>query len=147
MESFKVRNYKQENPNSVFPEIISLDQEEARLIRERLTSLLELSHAIDDLTFIRSLWKRSTILTDLNAGNDNFDFAEVVHNAMISPNDSVLINWDQMKTIDRIQFSDLCQLFEYIWYPSTDDIEVFDDTLSWMIFVSHSGEIGIAKLK
>lgn len=147
MEIFKIKNYEQDNPGHSFPETISLNQEEVAFIRGTLASFIGLSPEVDNLNLIQSLWQRATTLNELNAEKDSFDLSEVMRAVQVKPCQSVLIDWDQMKTIDRIQFDDLCRCFEYIWYPSTDDIEIFDDTLSWMMFISHSGEIGIAYLK
>jgi len=39
------------------------------------------------------------------------------------------------------EFDDLFKFFSDIWYPSLDDIEIFDINLNWIISVRHYGDI------
>ena len=41
---------------------------------------------------------------------------------------------------------DLNKHFYDVWYPSSDDIELFDDTLDWIIFVRHYGGVQLLAL-
>ncbi len=36
--------------------------------------------------------------------------------------------------------------FDDIWYPASDDIDLFDSTLDWILSVSHSGLIDLRRL-
>ena len=38
-------------------------------------------------------------------------------------------------------FAIVSKYFSDIWYPSTDDIDVFDSSVSWILSVNHEGEI------
>ncbi|WP_234399978.1 hypothetical protein [Campylobacter concisus] len=40
-----------------------------------------------------------------------------------------------------MRFDDLSKFFSDIWYPSLNDIEIFDINLNWIISVRHYGAI------
>ncbi|EKO31739.1 hypothetical protein LEP1GSC179_0008 [Leptospira santarosai str. MOR084] len=41
---------------------------------------------------------------------------------------------------------DLINNFDDIWYPSVDDIDIIDMSISWILSVSHFGEIKLIDL-
>lgn len=45
-----------------------------------------------------------------------------------------------------MRFKDLTEHFDYIWYPGPDDIEIFDDSLSWILSVDHGGYLRVLVL-
>ena len=42
--------------------------------------------------------------------------------------------------------NDTDSYFDDIWYPDADDIDVFDDTVTWILSVAHSGQNKLLKL-
>ena len=36
--------------------------------------------------------------------------------------------------------------FDDIWYPDSDDIDIFDQTLSWILTVLHNGDVKILQI-
>ena len=147
MENFKIDNFVRENPGCLFPDVLTLTQDEALSLKSKLIELLRLDPTVDSLKLINFLLGKSSAITNINAEEDDFNFLEVMRLAGINPKQSVLVNWDRMETIDRIQFDDFCKYFSDIWYPSSDDIEIFDDSLTWMVFIEHSGDIRLAQLR
>lgn len=147
MEKFKIDNFVRENPSCVFPDVLTLTQDETLSIRSRLIDILKLDPTVDSLKLINFLWGKSSAINSINAEEEDFNFFELIRLAGINPKQSVLVNWDRMETIDRIRLDDFCKYFSDIWYPSSDDIEVFDDSLTWMILIEHSGDIRFAQLK
>lgn len=58
----------------------------------------------------------------------------------------VLIDWSSQSNIDRLKWDDFTERFHDIWYPSSEDIDVFDESLSWIMSVSHDGVLCLVKL-
>ena len=46
---------------------------------------------------------------------------------------------------DEMHFGDLDKYFYDIWYPVTDDIDIFDDTFKWLLLIVHNGCLRMAK--
>jgi hypothetical protein len=147
MENFKIDNFVRENPSCIFPDVLTLTQDETLSIRSKLIDLLKLDPTVDSLKLINFLWGKSSAINSINAEEEDFNFLEIIRLAGITPKQSVLVNWDRMETIDQIRLDDFCKYFSDIWYPSSDDIEVFDDSLTWMVFVGHSGDIRLTQLR
>ena len=81
----------------------------------------------------------------LNAGDENFDLENVTQTAGISVHDKVFVNWYHFDKIDTLAFKDLAVFLGYIWYPSSDDIDIFDSSFSWIVSITHQGEVYIAQ--
>ncbi len=64
----------------------------------------------------------------------------------IVPGPVLYLEWGPLREIDCFQMKDLNKHFYDVWYPSSDDIELFDDTLDWIIFVRHYGGVQLLAL-
>jgi len=56
------------------------------------------------------------------------------------------LNWYRFDKIDELRFVDLCEKFEDIWYPSSDDLDIFDRNMNWLISIEHSGSIRVLRI-
>jgi hypothetical protein len=81
----------------------------------------------------------------VNSLSDDFRLSQVLWRLRILPPEYVFVNWYRFDDVDEIKFADLESHFTDIWYPSSDDIEVFDSSLKWLIAVSHDGSVGICR--
>jgi hypothetical protein len=68
---------------------------------------------------------------------------EVFCKCGITPAPTVYVEWGPLCEIDRFQIEDLFKHFWDVWYPSADDIEIFDDTFDWIVFVRHYGGVEV----
>jgi hypothetical protein len=142
MEQFKIECFEKDNPNEKFPKVEQISTtERQKQIRSRLALLVGYSQCLEPLELAKALLANSRIVINSNAMSKSFDLSKVIRSLDINPQKYVYINWDRFSTIDRMVFGDLCKYFDYIWYPAADDIDVFDDTLSWVLLISHSGTV------
>lgn len=91
----------------------------------------------------KSLLESSRPIQHAHAEKEGFDLASVTVALGLKPQEDVYVNWDDLKTIDRVRFSDLVGKFDYVWYPGPDDIDIFDDSLSWVLSVDHGGYLRV----
>lgn len=77
----------------------------------------------------------------IGSAKDNIKLQEIFFSIKIIPQQYVYITWDSFNDIDVMPFDDFCKYFDDIWYPSVDDVGVFDDSFSWFIIITHYGEI------
>jgi len=82
----------------------------------------------------------NTVL-DINAKSENFCLTAVFANLGIVPKENVYINWYRFDKIDKMQFNDVVHYFNYIWYPDSDEIDLFDDSFSWIVSIDHDGSV------
>lgn len=145
MENYKIKNFEKENPTKEFPDFNTLPGDKAQEIFSELSERIEKNAPPDHL--VKIINQLGAAVKDVKANNDGFDLARVLSELNIRPNENVYINWYRFDNIDEMHFVDLNSYFDEIWYPGSDDIDIFDSTLSWLLSISHDGNIKYLILK
>lgn len=145
MQDFKRKHFEAVHPGVPFPPIEALSQIEARTLRARLAGRLG-SAADDGLTLVQQLAARSVLVQGATADSDRFRLLQTLWRLRIRPQPALYINWYRFDEIDRVGAEDLARHFADIWYPSSDDIDILDDTCDWILSIGHSGDIRVARL-
>ena len=146
MQRFKIENFEREHPDVPFPWFVTLSADEATRLRQGLAVKVGFTRPDDTWALLTYLVSLSRTLRGASGDGSGLDLRAILQKACISPLAHVYINWDDFRTIDRISFADLCCYFDDIWYPGPDDIEIFDDALSWILFIHHYGAVDVAYL-
>jgi|GEM_PF-1651723 hypothetical protein len=141
MDAFKIDIFKKENPGVELFEIQSLTVPDAERVRARLRKLLKIK---DDADILRCLGSQpnTSVCSVLDAG---FSMETELKKLRIC-DEYIYINWDDFSLIDKVGVNDFCRWFEYIWYPASDDIDIFNDDLTWFLHVYHCGTLAITRL-
>lgn len=145
MERFKIANYLREYPQGKFPEVTSLEKDAALRLADKLKAIMGISKAARPIEMTRLMDQLGLAVEGVQAGQSDFSVRNVLSSQDIRPDESVFINWHQYDEIDQIGLSDLEEYFAYIWYPSADDIDIFDSSCAWVLSVSHDGEIKVTR--
>ena len=135
MDQIKLENFRKEYGFRM-PIIRSLSEAERLKIRENLLH----KFSLDDIDEFFKIDKFSR-LDGFNADEENFDLKAVFGKLNIATPNEICINFNKFESIDILRFNDLFKFFSDIWYPSLDDIEIFDINLSFIISVRHYGAI------
>ena len=135
MDQIKLENFRKEHGFEI-PIVRSLLPGECIKIRENLLHKFSLND-IDDFFKIDKFSK----LDGFNADEENFDLKTAFSELGIAMPNEICINFNKFESIDILRFDDLSKFFSDIWYPSLDDIEIFDINLNWIISVRHYGVI------
>ena len=142
MQAFKIDNFLQANPGSSPPKFVHLTDAEATQLLKGL--LLQAGPPMGTHEEkIRWLSERATLLADVNLERDELALRLLFKELRISPGPGLYLQWGALRDVDRFQTEELDKYFYDVWYPVADDIEIFDDTLAWMIFVRHYGVVEI----
>ena len=118
------------------PIIRSLSPDECLKIRENLLHKFSLQN-IDEFFKIDKFNK----FDGFSADEANFDLNALFSELIIATPNEICINFNKFESIDILHFDDLSKIFSDIWYPSLDDVEIFDLNLSFIISVRHYGAI------
>ena len=121
MDQIKLENFRKEYGFKL-PIIRSLSAAECLEIRENLLH----KFSLDDIDEFFKIDKFSKL-------------------GIATPNE-ICINFNKFESIDILHFDDLSKFFSDIWYPSLDDIEIFDINLSFILSVRHYGGIYYVKV-
>jgi hypothetical protein len=145
MDSVKIENFKRENPGFAFPRFTSLTPNDCAQLRSGIAGRLGLTAQSEPLELLKTLRARATYFTGVNASH-GFDLRNLISKLGYTPDAEVLVNWYRFDQIDRIAVSDLDKHFDDIWYPGSDDIEVFDESVDWLVLVRHDGVVSTVDL-
>jgi hypothetical protein len=146
MEHFKIEHFERDRSGESFPKFHTLAPNELFHIRKELARKAGFDETVEPLILIRFLLDASHPVGEYNATSEGFELSSVTKELDLKPQQHIYINWDRLVTVDRMKFADLSKHFNDIWYPSADDIEVFDDSLSWILFVHHSGSVRVVQI-
>ena len=135
MDQIKLENFRKEHGFDMLI-IRSLPYGECLKIRENLLH----KFSLDDVDEFFKIDKFSR-LDGFNADEENFDLKAVFGKLNIATPNEICINFNKFESIDILHFDDLSKFFSDIWYPSLDDIEIFDINLSFIFSVRHYGAI------
>ena len=135
MDQIKLENFRKEHGIKM-PIIRSLPAGECIKIRENLLHKLSLKN-IDEFFKIDKFNK----FDGFSADEANFDLKTAFGELGIATPNEICINFNKFESIDILRFDDLSKFFSDIWYPSLDDIEIFDINLSFIVSVRHYGAI------
>lgn len=141
MDAFKKEHFERDNPARIFPFVEVVPEEETSSIRRRLATKLALHAQDDGLELTRQVRRRSSPLSSPNAQDEGFELKRLLAKIGIDAQPVVYVNWYRFDQIDKLELSALDAHFADIWYPSSDDIEIFDDSLGWVVSVSHHGAV------
>ncbi|MBE9818780.1 heat-shock protein [Campylobacter concisus] len=140
MDQIKLENFYKEHGFDM-PIIRSLSSNGCLKIRENLLHKFSLDD-IDEFFKIDKFNK----FDGFSADEVNFDLTAAFRDLDIVTPNEICINFNKFESIDILHFDDLSKFFSDIWYPSLDDIEIFDLKLNWIVSVRHYGVIYYVKL-
>jgi hypothetical protein len=145
MDQSKIENFEKANPERRFPAFEALSHERCREVRRRVCEHLELDETVSGLEIVNGLhWQTGRRLGEVPEGS--FSLRDLVTGAGLAPASEVLINWYRFDDIDKIDIDRLSKYFDDIWYPSADDIEIFDESCKWFLSVSHDGQLTLIEV-
>ena len=145
MEQFKIEHFERDNPGEPFPGFATLPPIEVLRIRQELARMVGIDQSVEALALLNALVDASHLVEDFDAASEGFQLSALVDHLDLKPDRNIYLNWDRLLTVDRMEFKDFSEYFDEIWYPSADDIEVFDDTMSWVLFIHHSGTLRFSR--
>lgn len=140
MESFKIDLFKSEYKTD-FPHFITLPKEECLILVDGLLKKYELMN-IDSL--IKLLYSDKELQLRNNACEE-FKLIETLNSLNVNPLSNVYVNWNRFNDIDILNVADVDIYFFDLWYPSSDDIDIFDESFDWIISIRHDGCVSFLK--
>ncbi|ASV12356.1 hypothetical protein [Leptospira santarosai] len=146
MEKIKIENFIATYPYKAFPYWEALSIQECAKIKKEIILKLSLPSNVTDLNFIKSIEKKGVFKAILDLDHSENIKTTLVNNLPSTKNELIYINWYRMDRIDQMYLIDLINNFDDIWYPSVDDIDIIDMSISWILSVSHFGEIKLIDL-
>jgi hypothetical protein len=143
MQAFKIDHFKDEWPDRIFPEYRSLDESELSLLQDKLFKKFIVKEKCNVIELFGIISSISCFIDGVSACDDNFSLSDLLSSQGINYDDYIYLNWYRFDDIDVMRLSDLDNYFHDIWYPHSDDIDIFDKSYSWILSVRHDGVLSI----
>jgi hypothetical protein len=140
VEEFKIENFEQEYGANSFPAFRSLACEEANHTLISLKRRLGLPDELNAQDVLKAIDLRSNVVDGVDATEEAFDLRAVLRGLEFSAA-MVFVNWYRFDRIDEFETEDLCKYFGDIFYPSADDLEILDSSLTWLVSIRHYGAV------
>ncbi len=146
MDQIKIDDFKRDYPNEPFPSYKKLSKDETLEIRRALATKMGRAPSVDPLELVKTIALRSSEMPAINAEDEGLNLSSLLAQSAIKPSLRVLINWYRFDDIDQLAFDDLSKYLQDLWYPAADAIDIFDETLNWILSIDYSGAISLLKL-
>ena len=137
MDEFKKELFEKEHSVN-FPKYKTLNNFESQKILDDLSK----KYNIDASNFAKELVGRQSSYDSLyNDSLDGFELRVTLANIGIEPFNQIFINWNKFEVLDVFDTDDLDKYFDDIWFPVSDDIDLFDKSMDWILSISHYGTV------
>jgi hypothetical protein len=141
MDKSKLENFHRSYPGQSFAEFATLTGVECEALRKKVAVTLGLSD-VGPLELVRQLHAQTSSHLGEVPREGQPDLRALLEGVVpLGRPHRVFVNWYRFDDIDSLELDDLSRHFDDIWYPSVDDIEVFDESCRWFLSVSHDGRI------
>ena len=131
MFEWKLSQFLEEHGKK-FPHYTSLSIEECIAVKRKVAGLVEKSEEKNPVEILKALDAVSKE-TESDPCSAGFNLQPWKGHF----GSSVCINWGKFDEIDEMSFDDLSRYFDDIWFPSADDIEIFDRSFKCFLLVRH----------
>ena len=143
MDNYKLENFRRTYPHREFPKFATLPPSECERVRKSVATILGLTGQYRPLELVERLHAQKPIHVTEVPREGQLDLRSFLDGALVGQPHRVFVNWDRFDHIDSMDLDDLSRYFDDVWYPSVDDIEIFDDSYRWFLSVAHDGRISL----
>jgi hypothetical protein len=147
METFKIENYEREHGAGTFLSFRHLTGDKANHVLGSLKRRLELPDEFDGNQVVRFINDKSVIVNGVDATREDFDLKQVLSQLKFNLADTVYLNWYRFDELDEVQTDGLCRVFKDIWYQSSDDLDIVDSNMNWLLSIAHHGVVSALSLR
>ena len=141
MEQFKIKHFESTHDGLVFPWYRSLSVTDAAQLLEKVKQALNMPSRVDGSEVLSYIYRICDRHRNADANESDFSLQAILRDLGVAEPRLVYINWHWFDQVDEMKFLELSECFSDIWYPVADDIEIFDDSLDWILVVGHHGGI------
>ncbi|MET0015320.1 MAG: hypothetical protein ABW088_16840 [Sedimenticola sp.] len=145
MEHRNIEGFEIAHPGQEFPWYRVLTDEQMASIRNVLKQQLGLDENASKIQLVTALAEEAEVCSATDADSQEFSLKSCLEQLGIVPRQRVMVNFYRYDDIDELRLTDVDKHFPYIWYSGSDDIDIMDETLSWIVSVSHDGEVALIK--
>lgn len=133
----KIKVFEVDFPGRPFPWYRLLDEQECADLRAGLQGRIGKVGEWQPSELLEEMWRKATMLDGDPGDEVAFDPRVLMESLGLVPSQKVYLDWSAFTEVYEMRFSDFAEFFHSLYFPSSDDLTVFDDTLSWILWLLH----------
>src|ERR1700689_929686 len=137
MQPCKLEHFVKDHSGKTFP-AAEVKDSVPTAVQDEIARRLGLNASCGSSVLLTEIRDRSELLANVNAEASDFNLSAVLKKHNIPPSGTGFLNWDRFESLDQMAFADAIGLFEYLWYPASDDLEIISTDTRWVLSVAHS---------
>jgi hypothetical protein len=145
MQQVKMDNFRPD-PGQAFPPFRALSRAECRVLRDRIASKVGVPATASEAELVRRIDDLAGQQIAPPAVDPEFNLGRALMKAGVTSSETIFLNWYRYDDVDEMRLADVTKFFEDIWYPSSDDLDIFDESLRWILSIRHDGEVKYVNL-
>lgn len=139
MDPHKLEDFADEHPGEESPRVDAVPtRQTSKLVTTLMARFCPCAKTESD--FIRYI-AREPMVDNLAALDEDFDFTRLLKDSHIEIPSDVFLNFTEFDRLERMRYSDFAKYFRNVYWPATDDLDCFDETLNWIVSIDHDGNI------
>ncbi len=146
MDYIKIKNFERENGAGFFPVYRQIDPHEVDTLVQNLKNKLALPEDFPNRDIIAIISKKGSLVENANVEESPNTFRLAFGSLTINNLDKIYLNWDNFDVIDEMLLGDFLKYFDDVWYPGSDDLNIIDSKLRWIVTIHHAGMLEILDL-
>ncbi len=139
MDEFKISLFENEYKKS-FPMYTTLTKDQAHKLMGDITT----KYNVDGTNFEVDLASKQTYYTEFDALED-FSLKRTLAALGVKPVGPLYVNWYKFDSVDLFNLDDFDKFFYDIWFEAADDVDLFDETLTWILSIRHDGCVSLLR--
>lgn len=143
MDQKRIDNFVHENPGRAFPSWRPLAPSECEAVLARLSQHASVATPLE---VVRWLSDAGHVIEGVNANDETFRLSALFGALGITPSTELYFNWHRFEEIYAFAWPGVGAVFDSLWYPSADDVDILDSTCAWVVCVGHSGVVRVVHL-
>jgi len=99
----------------------------------------------NSLAILKTLEVRASNISDVKPSEEAFVLSDLFERLKLEAN-NIYIDWSRLDDIDEMSALEFSAVFHDLWYPSSDDIEIFDQGQKWVLLIRHFDVVQILRI-
>ena len=79
--------------------------------------------------------------------DDQFSVLKLLRDLQLECSESLYLNWYRFDDVDEMKAEDLSRMFDDIWYPGPDDLDLIHAEAHWILSIDHEGFVKFLNLE
>jgi hypothetical protein len=136
MDEIKIKNFAAAHPGAQLPVTRHLERGECQSLQSAIATKIGLAGGSNGLEILGALELKASDIPGVQPSKDGFVLADLFKRLQLEAK-KIYVNWSRFDDIDEMNANEFSAVFHDLWYPSSDDIEIFDQSQKWVLLIRH----------